>query len=200
MRGIHNSDTPDKRCCPEEHERRVQQNIRAAEVRFAVRWNNPITWLRSKSRQQGECLAWKGFINPKTGYASLQFNRVHYLAHRFTWLIHRGPIPDGLMVLHTCDNRPCCNPDHLFLGTHQDNMDDAKAKNRFKPPLGEAHGQSKLKTKQVLNIIRLVTVEGLSQSAVARRYGVHQCNVSRIVGKKRWAHIPTPTPKGPGPT
>lgn len=61
------------------------------------------------------------------------------LAHRVAWELANGPIPDGLLVCHSCDNPPCCNPKHLFLGTHQDNKDDAVAKDRHDKTGGNTH-------------------------------------------------------------
>ena len=64
------------------------------------------------------------------GYGMFRIKRESYLAHRYSWTLHRGPIPVGLWVLHRCDVPACVNPGHLFLGTHQDNMDDMKRKGR----------------------------------------------------------------------
>lgn len=80
--------------------------------------------------QQSGCWHYTGFIN-KGGYGTIGFrgNRC-FLAHRVSWILHVGEIPQGLFVLHKCDNRKCVNPDHLFLGTIQDNVDDMYAKGR----------------------------------------------------------------------
>lgn len=79
-----------------------------------------------------KCWPWVGG-SLNEGYGCIRLGSSHgriVLAHRAAWAIANGPIPDGLFVLHHCDNPPCCNPAHLFLGTHQDNMDDMVAKGR----------------------------------------------------------------------
>lgn len=75
------------------------------------------------------CIEWKGARNPQ-GYGQKCIKGKRYRTHRLAWEWANGPIPEGLFVLHKCDNPPCCNPDHLFLGTQTDNMQDMLAKGR----------------------------------------------------------------------
>ena len=77
------------------------------------------------------CWLWISCCNGD-GYALISANGKSMRAHRLSWEMHRGPIPRGLFVLHKCDTPECVNPDHLFLGTNQDNMDDAKRKGRIR--------------------------------------------------------------------
>src|SRR5690348_7619242 len=87
------------------------------------------------------CWSWTGITTPN-GYGILYIaSRKRIGAHRASWQLHRGPIPAGLHVLHRCDNPPCTNPEHLFLGTHSDNMKDAAKKDRHKGPgvSGDSH-------------------------------------------------------------
>lgn len=100
------------------------------------------------------------------------------MASHVSWELHHGQIPTGLWVLHKCDNPTCVNPQHLFLGTHQDNMDDAKAKGRMRGghPPGERHPAAKLTTEQVIAIRE----DGRSQSKIAAAYGVTQSHISAI--------------------
>lgn len=83
----------------------------------------------AKLQREGECLVFTGSCN-EHGYGRIYFAGGLMKAHRFAWITAFGPIPAGLHVLHHCDNPPCCNPEHLFLGTHQDNMADMDSKDR----------------------------------------------------------------------
>lgn len=81
------------------------------------------------------CWNFKG-ANRGNGYGCIKFNRKVVDAHRISWIIHFGEIPNGLFVCHKCDNRKCVNPDHLFLGTQKDNMSDCRDKHRLVTPIG----------------------------------------------------------------
>lgn len=107
-------------------------------------------------------------------------------AHRLAWIEAHGPIPDGLYVLHHCDNRPCCNPfgtRHLFLGTNLDNMADMVAKGRHSHRT--THWKSKL-TEEDVTYIR-ANPAGVSQGALGRQFGVRQPHISNIIRGKAWA-------------
>lgn len=107
-------------------------------------------------------------------------------AHRFSWELHFGPIPEGLWVLHRCDNPACVRPDHLFLGDHAANMADMAAKGRAMR--GERHNLSKLTEEQVRTIRRLYAA-GISQTALARRFDVTQNVVGCVVRRETWKHV-----------
>ena len=77
------------------------------------------------------CWIWTGALNRHRGYGRLRFKDKEIKAHRYSWELHNGPIPDGLQVLHKCDTPACVNPDHLWLGTHKENMHDCIKKGRF---------------------------------------------------------------------
>lgn len=81
-----------------------------------------------------DCWIWGAAIRGKTGYGCVKYNGKLVDAHRVSYMVHIRDIPKGLLVCHTCDNRKCVNPDHLFLGTHTDNMQDCKKKGRIKAP------------------------------------------------------------------
>lgn len=77
------------------------------------------------------CLVWQGSLS-KNGYGLCRYQGKLSMTHRLAWVLANGPVPTRLLVLHRCDNKPCCNPEHLFLGTHADNMRDAQMKGRIK--------------------------------------------------------------------
>lgn len=85
-----------------------------------------------KVEKSDRCWSWKSKVHRHTGYGVFTINYRDHRAHRVAWELTYGPIPADLWVLHHCDNTICVRPDHLFLGTHQDNMDDAKAKGRIR--------------------------------------------------------------------
>lgn len=131
---------------------------------------------RSVTRGDG-CWGWSGSTNER-GYGRIG---VRY-AHRISWEIHRGPIPSGLWVLHRCDNPPCTNPDHLFLGTHAENMADANAKGRL---LGSPSKGHKL-TREEASEIRCLRASGWTRRQVSERFGIHMDNVTEITSGRMW--------------
>lgn len=84
----------------------------------------------------GGCWHWIASLRGKSGYGAFKLDGKVVDAHRVSWIIHKGDIPDGMLICHTCDNRTCVNPDHLFLGTHEDNSKDAYNKGRVVLPSG----------------------------------------------------------------
>lgn len=106
-------------------------------------------------------------------------------SHRVSWEIHNGPIPYNFHVLHKCDNPKCVNPDHLFLGTHAENMADRDAKGRQSRTMGSAHGRAKLTEAQVLAIRE----DSRLHREISIEYGIDKAVVSRIKRRKLWAHI-----------
>ncbi len=109
-------------------------------------------------------------------------------AHRVAWVLFHGPIPAGMHVLHRCDVRCCVNPDHLFLGTHGDNMRDMAAKGRLVTPAlcGAKNPTSKLNPSAVQEIRHRYTQGGVSQAALAAQYGVATMTVNRVINQKTW--------------
>jgi len=122
------------------------------------------------------------------GYGHINVAGKIKLAHRVSYATLNGAIPDGLCVLHRCDNPACINPEHLFLGTNADNVADKVKKNRqslIGQGKGEKHTMSKLTNKDVLNI----RASSLSQNKLAAMYHTTQSNISLIRSRAHWAHI-----------
>lgn len=83
---------------------------------------------------EGSCWEWQAAYRGKTGYGAIKYGGMVVDAHRVSYMLNIGPIPLGMLVCHSCDNRKCVNPDHLFLGTSKDNYHDALKKGRVDPP------------------------------------------------------------------
>jgi hypothetical protein len=125
------------------------------------------------------CWEWTGAFDKSTGYGKLS----NFRTHRLSWVIHKGLITSGLHVCHTCDNRICVNPDHLFLGTPADNMADAAQKGRSNH--GVKNPFCKLKEKQVLEIFNSKDYN----TALSITHGVTEESIKRIRSGKTWRRL-----------
>ena len=137
-----------------------------------------------------DCIEWVGNFSTKTGYGRFSWMYKDYNAHRVSYQVHRGDIPDGLMVLHdpvSCNNRRCVNPDHLRVGTPRDNQHDRRASGT--DTRGEQVFGSKLTESDVIAIRRL-RAAGVPENELAEQFGVHRTNVNYIVNRKTWTHLP----------
>lgn len=146
------------------------------------------------------CRIWAGPINNK-GYGVHSIGGHHWYAHRYAWTEANGPIPPGMLVCHRCDTPACYEITHLFLGTQSDNMKDAWIKGRGVVPcvrFGEDSPVSKLSASQVAEI-RSAAASGIGQRAIAKRFGICQANVSRIVRHSTWKTISEIVPWHAGP-
>lgn len=146
-------------------------------------WNNVTKtdscWLwtcSKKAKGYGQYTVWPGHV---------------VLAHRYAYELMRGPIPDGLGVLHRCDNPPCVNPDHMFLGTRADNNRDMveKGRARHSGPRGEANSSAKL-TEDSVRAIRRERADGAKLLTLARRFNVSIHVISAVARRKLWKHVP----------
>jgi len=121
----------------------------------------------------------------RNGYGVFGVFRKSVFAHRFSYELYVGKIPDGLLVCHKCDNPGCVNPNHLFVGTVADNNQDKKNKHRCKPVRGENHPSHKLTKEQVVQI-RKDRINGHKLNEIAKLYNISFQHVSDIAHNKRW--------------
>ena len=133
------------------------------------------------------CWIWIAYSLPN-GYGRFGLNGKTELAHRASYMLHKGDIPEGFHVCHTCDTPSCVNPDHLFLGTPKDNMQDCKKKGRMNNgnPKGESNGKSKLTENDVFEIRDLLENSPYSQAKIAEIYEVYYTAISKIKYKRTW--------------
>jgi hypothetical protein len=122
------------------------------------------------------------------GYGRMMFRKVIYLAHRLSWELNRGAIPNGMQVCHHCDNPSCVRPDHLFLGSIADNIADSTKKGRR--ARGTKVGTSRFTEEEVRAIrFRFATDETATYKGVAREYGCSPTSISNIVQKVYGQHL-----------
>lgn len=127
------------------------------------------------------CWLWTAALSD-TGYGSFRLKEGLFTAHRASYSAFVGPIPDGLWVLHRCDTRACCNPEHLFTGTRQDNIADASRKGRLKGPKFRPSGLTYARPLAILDEpIRLASAQGHSTSAMARMFNVDRRTIYRAL-------------------
>jgi len=137
-----------------------------------------------KVDKSGSCWIWTASTNGR-GYGKFRISGKYATVHRISYEMHKGPIPAEMVVMHSCDNRLCVNPDHLNVGTHADNVKDKVTKGR--EARGSTHGLSKLTEVQVLEI--RAKYPSWTQEELAAQYGVTTMCVSYIVHRKTWTHI-----------
>jgi hypothetical protein len=136
----------------------------------------------SKPLAEDGCWEWIGRKNYK-GYGQMKIKDRGILAHRFSYELHIGKIPDGLCVCHHCDNRACVNPNHFFLGTNADNTRDRDQKGR--KALGEHNGKSKLTERDVIKIKNMLP-GGMSASEIARQFNSASNTIFAIKVGRSW--------------
>lgn len=171
----------------------------------------------------GDCWIWGGAGHDE-GYGAFAINRKLHTAHRASYMLHKGPIPEGMFICHSCDVKRCVNPDHLWAGNQVANMQDCIRKGRHSH--GETHSESlrnrKIKredycfvkyphlvprgeknffaklTEEKVRLIRMLISQGVKQNAIAKQMGISTGVISEIRHRKAWAHVdPLPTPTTP---
>ena len=142
-------------------------------------------WSKVLIRGEDDCWEWQNAIQSH-GYGSVSIGKKGKtaLAHRVAYYLTNGDFPTSLCVLHECDNRRCCNPNHLFLGTIQDNNRDMFEKSRHAH--GERNGNSKLTIKDVEELRRIHKVKKLSYRKLGKRFGISSTTARGIAKGKYW--------------
>jgi len=143
------------------------------------------------SEMNGQCLEWVGFRD-KSGYGHICITKNGIdkpeKAHRASWMVHMGPIPPNMCVLHKCDNPACHRIEHLFLGTHQDNMADKVRKGRHKVLRGADRKNSKLRPKKVKEILESKG-KGQTSHQLAIKYDVSASPIRQIWQRRSWKYV-----------
>lgn len=164
----------------------------------------------ARVRKGPDCWLWQGRLDGSTAYGSVPTGRrgSGMRAHRFSYILHFGPVPEGMEVCHRCDNPPCVRPDHLYAATHKQNVADMKAKGRFvggpnQPARGRRHGtrthpesikrgeqhpNARL-TEAAVHDIRTRHAAGESASSIGRAFGMSHTNVLHIIRGRSWRHV-----------
>ena len=145
-------------------------------------------WNKVDIKQDDECWEWNASKNPQ-GYGHFKLNGTSRSSHRVSWELNKGIIPDGMLVLHHCDNPPCVNPNHLWLGTSKDNSDDKVRKGRQSRIYGENNVNSILTNEEIYDIIRKYKSGDFTQNTLADTYKVSRPLITNIVNGKAWKHI-----------
>lgn len=150
--------------------------------KFKIRFLSKI-----KVNKNTNCWEWQAYIH-KSGYGHFWMNK-NYRAHRASYELFVNKIPKNLLVLHKCDIKKCVNPDHLFLGTNQDNSDDKFKKNRQRFLKGIEYNGHKLNNKKVRNIRTLYKNGEYTQRELAKIYNVSQRLIMNVIKRTAWSHV-----------
>lgn len=139
------------------------------------------------------CWIWQGYkCEPRKMYGltslALDGPRKKVLTHRASYILWKGEIPNGMYILHSCDVPLCCNPEHLHLGTAQDNINEMKERGRERKALGEKNRHAKLNDNIVLEIRKLYR-SSLTQAQIMEKFNLPSSTTSYIVNNKTWKHI-----------
>lgn len=128
------------------------------------------------------CWLWAGHAY-SNGYGAITVHSHQELAHRYSYKVHKGPIPAGMLVMHQCDVRCCVNPDHLVLGTYRDNNRDCISKGR------SIRGEKSVHAVLTESDVLLIRASGDTHQVIAEKFGVQRQAVGKIKARLRWAHV-----------
>ena len=148
--------------------------------------SNIISRFWSKVNKTDSCWLWTAGTE-RRGYGHYWLNGKTIKAHRYSYSLTNGPIPSNMVICHTCDNPSCVNPDHLFLGTTLDNIQDRQSKNR--QAKGSKSSKSKLNATQVLEIRNLYATTNTTCKELANKYNVSDNAIRLIIVRRNWKHI-----------
>lgn len=129
--------------------------------------------------KSSDCWVWTGYCHHRDGYGHFSVKSKHVRSHRMSYELAYGPIPNGLGVLHTCDNPPCVRPDHLFLGDQRVNLQDCARKNRLGFPA----------YKLTEDKVRAIRKDPRIQIEIAKEYNIAQHTVSMVKLRRIWKHV-----------
>lgn len=147
--------------------------------------NSRLFWCKVKVSGWDDCWNWVAGVGTR-GYGKFRSQNQLYASHRAAYLLTRGHITPGLHILHSCDNPLCCNPMHLWEGTHQDNMRDMLIKGRHVPGIIQGESKSLKLTNAMVNSIRLDT---RILKDIAEEYNMSISQISKIKRRKSWRHV-----------
>lgn len=139
-----------------------------------------------KIKKTKGCWHWLAAKDPN-GYGQFNYNGVVLPAHKVSYIIHKGEVPKGMVLLHKCDNRYCVNPDHLEIGTQAENMADMVAKGRS--CRGTAHRDAKLCPKRVRKARKMYESGKHTITAIAEYFGVTRSPMARAIRGESWGHV-----------
>ncbi len=135
------------------------------------------------------CWEWK-FYRVQDGYGQVRYKGKDLGTHKLSWMLHKGEVPDGFKVCHHCDNPPCVNPGHLFVGTNKDNIDDANRKGRLARLAGSLNGWARMDEARVSAMRKEWVPYKMPAWKLAEKYGLSLTQTERILRHEAWAHVP----------
>jgi hypothetical protein len=183
---------PEQKVCPicgswfQTRHKETQTCSRSCGRRLVYGPVDALFWAQVQRGSEDDCWPWLGYQDA-AGYGRTNKCGEHF-AHRVAWVLTQGQIPTGLKVLHTCDNPPCCNPAHLYLGTQLENMRDMVQRGRGGDHRGQRNGRARISESDVCRI-RSEREMGQTQGQLAALFGVGQQAISRLLAGKSWGHV-----------